>query len=92
MLTPEDQANINKFRERGWFPPPLEGGVKQSAAPAAVPEKTPAPKQEPTRGTSKSYWPSDLIQGYILAGIFPPFVILGMGFVVRWIARGFRQE
>jgi hypothetical protein len=92
MLPQEQMDMIQKLRNRGMFPPALEGGVKQNAAPAAIPEKTPAPKQEPTRGTSKSYWPSDLIQGYILAGISPPFVILGMGFVVRWIARGFRQE
>ncbi len=35
-------------------------------------------------------WRSELVQRYIYIGFLPPFVLLAIGFVIRWIARGFR--
>ena len=35
-------------------------------------------------------WQRVLIRNYIDFGLFPPFILLGVGMVIRWIARGFR--
>jgi hypothetical protein len=32
------------------------------------------------------------LESYVYAGIVPPLVLLALGFVVRWIGRGFRSR
>ena len=37
-------------------------------------------------------WLSDLIKRYIFAGVLPPFILLAIAFVIRWIGLGFKRH